>query len=191
MARPVLSCEHATPTCSDCMVVKRRAWNRKSYRKHRDERLAKRAARGGSLSPDEQEAARLRGNEATRRYKATHRGQVRARVGEWYANPANRLAALKRTSRDRGLECLLTADEYAAIVRDGQCVYCTGPLPLYGVGLDRIDNDGDYTRANVVPCCSDCNLARGARFSHEEMLIIGPAIRLVHEQRERNERVAC
>lgn len=37
------------------------------------------------------------------------------------------------------------------------------------------DNKG-HIKSNVVPCCYECNVARGNNFSYDEMKIIGKAI---------------
>jgi hypothetical protein len=48
-----------------------------------------------------------------------------------------------------------------------------------GIGLDRLDDSKGYEVGNVVSCCTECNLARGCRFTPKEMKIIGAAIRRV------------
>lgn len=60
------------------------------------------------------------------------------------------------------------------------CVYC-GDWDF--VGCDRIDNNKGHTKDNCVPCCHLCNITRGNRFTHEEMIIIGESIKLVKEIR--------
>lgn len=53
---------------------------------------------------------------------------------------------------------------------DSPCFYCNSApnnaKKLYGKvykynGLDRIDNDKGYVEDNVVPCCKNCNIAKG------------------------------
>jgi len=49
-------------------------------------------------------------------------------------------------------------------------------LTVAALGIDRLDNDDDYTLKNIALCCYACNKAKGNVFSTEEMRIIGPAI---------------
>lgn len=41
----------------------------------------------------------------------------------------------------------------------GTCHYC-GALPAHGI--DRRDNQGNYTLDNAVPCCTQCNYSKRA-----------------------------
>jgi hypothetical protein len=79
-----------------------------------------------------------------------------------------------RTSDKRkGFENDLTLTFVASRTQD-PCDYCgTTDFPR---GLDRLDNSLGHQQTNVVPCCEDCNIARGARFSPAQMRVIGPAI---------------
>lgn len=79
----------------------------------------------------------------------------------------------------------ITREEYAALVSQ-PCDYCGYPLPPEGVGLDRLDLYGDYSPSNVVPCCTECNLARGVWFSPDEMKLIGTVIRQIKDTRIAN-----
>ena len=65
------------------------------------------------------------------------------------------------------------------------CVYCGD---INRVGADRIDNKKGHTKDNVVPCCYECNCAKNANFSFDEMKIIGKAIAGVKKQREKKEK---
>lgn len=61
------------------------------------------------------------------------------------------------------------------------CTYCGFP----STGLDRVDNSKGHTMGNSVPCCYECNSARLDNFSHEEMKLIGEAIREVKLARDK------
>jgi hypothetical protein len=62
-----------------------------------------------------------------------------------------------------------------------RCVYCGVDNKL---GCDRLDNAKGHTMDNVVPACGDCNAIRGARFTHEEMKVIGAAMAQVRASRD-------
>lgn len=86
----------------------------------------------------------------------------------------------KRTSECRAKIAFELTREQFYFLRGHACLYCGGPLPPLGSGLDRIDNSTHYKPGNVVPCCGECNTARQDHFTPEEMLAeIGPAIRRV------------
>lgn len=94
---------------------------------------------------------------------------------------AGRYRAIELRSRYNATDmCDLTLDEIRAEI-EKPCTYCgTRTAPR---GLDRIDNQLPHTRGNVLPACVACNLARGNRFSVEEMKIIGKAIAEVRAAR--------
>lgn len=73
----------------------------------------------------------------------------------------------------KGQPCDLTLADVERITSN-PCTYC-GDTDR--IGLDRIDNNAGHTVENSLPCCPDCNVARGDRFTVEEMRrFIGPGI---------------
>jgi hypothetical protein len=61
------------------------------------------------------------------------------------------------------------------------CHYCGEPIVWVDkwsapYNLDRVDNNVAYTKVNCVVCCSDCNKTKGARFSYDEMVLLGQVI---------------
>lgn len=92
------------------------------------------------------EQFRIARNGRVHRYRGTTKGK-------YYAG--------RFTARKRGIEFSITMDEFAALVRDDQCHWCAGPLPLLRPGLDRLDNAIGYVAGNCVACCWICNVMKG------------------------------
>jgi len=67
-------------------------------------------------------------------------------------------------------------------LKNGECYYCGSKDDL---GLDKIDNNKGHTIDNTVISCELCNMTRGARFSVEEMLMIGKIIKVIKNNREK------
>lgn len=124
-----------------------------------------------------------------RRLRATPQGRLKATIANSIQNsnrksPTRIYAYLKAIAKVR--ECTFNLSVQECVELSGNpCEYCGGTLPDYGIGLDRIDNLRGYESGNVLPCCSICNIARGAFFTVDEMRrFIGPAIRAAREWRE-------
>lgn len=73
----------------------------------------------------------------------------------------SRYIYLKSAAKKRRIKCSLTFEEYKHIVCSRRCHYCGDNLPRRGYGLDRIESNLGYIIGNVVPCCTDCNTAKG------------------------------
>lgn len=88
----------------------------------------------------------------------------------------------RRNAKSRGYEFHLSQDQVNDLA-EANCHYC-GAEPSCSFatyvrnkqyikyptnGIDRIDNDGDYTIDNVVTACSKCNLAK-RKMSSDEFL---------------------
>jgi hypothetical protein len=89
--------------------------------------------------------------------------------------PKGRYRLLKYNARRTGNAFNITFEAYRALIEQ-PCFYCGHPLSPTGNGLDRKTAGGDYTLANVVPCCGDCNTFKHVSFTHDEMVFIGRAI---------------
>lgn len=71
---------------------------------------------------------------------------------------------------------------------DGQtcgCVHCGCDLTDATVEADRIDPNGGYARANVLPACRVCNAARGNSPLRHEARTRALAMRVVAAERRR------
>lgn len=71
-----------------------------------------------------------------------------------------RFQVLRSGAKSRGVFFSLTEEEYTKLVSD-PCYHCSGSLPAVGGGLDRVDHTQGYVSGNVVPCCAQCNFAKG------------------------------
>jgi hypothetical protein len=94
---------------------------------------------------------------------------------------------------------VFTEQEFLAWVqaRPRECYFCriTEPnlealglkssigLTVAALGVDRLDNNGDYALNNIALCCYGCNKAKGNVFTTEEMLLLGPAVAQVWARR--------
>lgn len=92
------------------------------------------------------------------------------------------LSAYRCKDKKKGWTCNITKEYLNNIIYNSKCIYCGD---THNIGLDRIDNNRGHERGNVVPCCYECNIARGNNFSFEEMLILGKTIKQI--KKERNE----
>jgi hypothetical protein len=128
---------------------------------------------------------------ATEKYSKTDKGKVQtSRLKPYKAKfqrnrrrAKGRFAYVRQTAQRKKLEFSLSESEYMELIAL-PCQYCKLPTDVEtGVGLDRIDNQQGYVSSNVVPCCSFCNYVRADRFTPEEMLILGKAVRVVRLQR--------
>ena len=68
-----------------------------------------------------------------------------------------RYSMFKAQARRRNKRVELQRREYEDIVRR-PCLYCGS---THRIGIDRVRNDGHYTRENSVPCCASCNYMKG------------------------------
>ena len=66
---------------------------------------------------------------------------------------------LKSQAKRRRLTCDLPFGFFHELIRR-PCHYCGAQTEKFR-GVDRVDNDLGYIRANVVACCSTCNYMKG------------------------------
>ena len=88
----------------------------------------------------------------------------------------------KKGADDRGIKFSLSRDEFLDMAYS-DCYYCGKPpnnpisyqgrkdisgfIPMNGV--DRVNNDMDYSLNNCVPCCTECNRMKW-RMTHDEFI---------------------
>lgn len=107
--------------------------------------------------------------------RATQRARKRG-YGEAAKNAA--LVAHRSNARRRGLEDRLTDAQVFEIHRSC-CAYCGTPPSNFKSayhggyrynGIDRVDNTKGYLPNNCVPCCAQCNIAKGTKTTREFFL---------------------
>jgi len=91
------------------------------------------------------------------------------------------ICAYRKADRKKGQTCDLDRQFILTEVFKNECFYCGDKN---NIGCDRIDNNLGHIKSNVVPCCRDCNTSRMDNFTHDEMKIIGMAIRIVKDRRK-------
>lgn len=112
-----------------------------------------------------------------KRYRLKYKDKIRKNL---QTNEAH-YSQLKSRAKKHHQEFTLTLNEYKQIVIPNKCHYWfLHSLPLFGAGLDRIDNSKGYSIDNVLPCCTDCNRIRGDRLTVQETEI---AIKAVENHR--------
>jgi hypothetical protein len=97
---------------------------------------------------------------------------------------------IKRTNKKRKKQKVfdLSFEDFLQFTNINNCHYCNGPIfwiKHTGTGnhrynLDRMDSSKGYSKDNVVVCCKECNIVKGAYFSYEEFKAV---ISLIKELR--------
>lgn len=121
----------------------------------------------------EKPSTKLRSGEVKSCGCQEHIRPVRSQPGHSGANAS--YVSYRGGARQRKLEFSLSFEEYKQLVVQ-PCFYCgvkdskvcygsTGAALSHGEfrcnGLDRVDNELGYHTDNVVPCCTQCNIAKG------------------------------
>ena len=86
----------------------------------------------------------------------------------------NRIATLYRIGAKRRSIKFDLSDDQLDTLFSGNCFYCGVEPSNYAKehwlngsftysGIDRVNNDEGYTIENCVPCCKDCNFAKGKK----------------------------
>jgi len=138
---------------------------------------------------------RSKRNAESQKYMKARPEYAKKKMAEWkdanpdyfhavQRQPKHRYRRLIHAAKNRNLSFSLTFEQYLCFTAR-PCTYCGFKFETAGSGLDRIDNSKGYENDNVTSCCKECNWARGASFTAEEMRsVLGPAIKQVKEARQ-------
>ncbi len=97
----------------------------------------------------------------------------------------------QRTDRSKPHKVLLTYEQFLKLTETTECHYCGDPIQWtkfnlsknsQASNLDRKDSAGDYTQSNVVVCCSRCNWGKSDKFSYQEWVVVGKALKFSRKQ---------
>jgi len=88
--------------------------------------------------------------------------KTKERVSNWKKHNINeKIGQYKRTARSKNLTWALT-DEEAGKMLSSPCVYCGHEdFATRLNGIDRLNQQGNYTTENTVACCWTCNYMKG------------------------------
>lgn len=102
--------------------------------------------------------------------------EVKKHYNDYYKVKARedhyRYTNARTRAKRKNLEFTIPKEKYIDLINK-PCYYCNEKLiEVYGIGLDRIDNNKGYTEENVLTCCGNCNRTRADRFTVEETKVM-------------------
>jgi len=104
--------------------------------------------------------------EDNKKYRVDHADEIKVYEEKRKLTTSSKYSTLKSVASRRGLECLLSLDEYKAVIAN-PCYYCGGDLPPTGSGTDRVDSSIGYIVGNVRACCMVCNRSKSDSTENE------------------------
>jgi 5-methylcytosine-specific restriction endonuclease McrA len=93
----------------------------------------------------------------------------------------------------KGMTVHLSYEEFYELCQIKECHYCgktinrsvkKGEKGYRGYFIDRKNNDLQYAKENCVPCCWECNQAKGSRYTYEEFVRITNELKLFREEQK-------
>lgn len=104
--------------------------------------------------------ASLRGKKYKDKNKETIKKNNKISSKKRNKNPNRRFSMYKESAKRRNLDFNITFEDFMDLW-ENSCFYCGSKID--GIGIDRKNNNVGYTVENIVPCCSECNMAKGFR----------------------------
>lgn len=90
--------------------------------------------------------------------------KMRAKSAAFTQTPKGKFSQYRKGARKRNILWELTLEQFMTFWQK-PCWYCKQPIET--IGLDRIDNNLEYSVANVVSYCTSCNKAKLDRTQEE------------------------
>jgi hypothetical protein len=150
-------------TCSKCRE-KGKKYDQKTERKEYHTELQK--ERGKDYCAKHREKLKTGGEEKEHNLEQkcnwAKSDKSKERLSNWKKlNIHDRIGSSRRQANVKGIEWHLS-DAEAELMMTAECVYC-GHLDLEVClnGIDRLNQQGNYTTENTVACCWTCNFMKG------------------------------
>jgi len=100
--------------------------------------------------------------EIAKKYRAMKTDEERFEYNERHRMSLTcKLSYYKTRAKKYGIEWGIS-DDIAIEMFTKNCFYCGISPDKYHNGIDRVDNDKGYVINNIVPCCTICNIIKGA-----------------------------
>jgi hypothetical protein len=153
---------HVFKTCLKCRE-KGRKNDKKSERKEKHDKLQKeKGAEYSKKSKEKKKSGIVDEHNLEQTCQWSQSEKTKERVSQWKRlNINDRIGSYRRSAVSKGRQWKLT-DDQAKSMLTSKCVYCDHiDLETRLNGIDRLDQQGDYTPQNTVPCCWTCNYMKG------------------------------
>lgn len=125
---------------------------------------------------------KLRRNETGKKWAKLNPERHREKSLRWQKKNPERVAEIRRKTMSgyvnrftravyaaqRNHSWNLSKEQWLGLISK-PCHYCNEALHIFGIGLDRMDNNIGYELQNVVPCCVSCNRIKSDQLSYDEM----------------------
>jgi lysyl-tRNA synthetase class II len=149
-------------TCSKCREKGRKNDNKQERREKRDELQKEKGAEYSEKFREKKKSGTVDEHKLEQTCQWSQSEKTKERVSQWKRlNINDRIGNYRRSAISKGRQWKLTDDEAKSMLTS-PCTYCTH-LDLENKlnGIDRLDQKGDYTPQNTVPCCWTCNYMKG------------------------------
>ena len=130
------------------------------------------ASRTAGCSTTPPDSSPWRGNMPRQSWRKANPEKTRQLYHRQARTPKGMFHTLKISARRRNIEVTISLEQFRAIRWGASCVYCSGPLPVAGSGIDRKDNTKGYVEGNCIPCCKVCNKIKGPYLSFDDMMFL-------------------
>jgi len=149
-------------TCGKCREKGRKNDKKPERKEKHDELQKEKSAEYSKKHREKKKTGIVEEHNLEQKCEWSKNDKTKERVSQWKKlNINDRIGTYRRSAASKGREWKLTHEE-AEKMMTSPCVYC-GHLDLETRlnGIDRLNQQGNYTTENTVPCCWACNYMKG------------------------------